>query len=485
MDHPHDGTDGLNTLLVEPPTNSYGSTEQMAKGSPALRKAAENDATQEEQSSFIDLGSSASRVPSNILVANRTSTIVYVIFLLHGIGTLMPWNMFLTIAPEYFIGYKFKPLELNATVPEYSKYFFSYLGVCSQLPNLLLNFMNLFVVVQADLGRRIIASLNIVAVICAFTIVFIFVDTHSWMNLFFVLTMISVVILNSANGVYQNSIYGMLADFPPKFTNAVVIGNNTCGIFVSVILILTLAVFPGNVQMVATLYFCVALATILACLLSFLYLPRIPFYAYYTHQGRRNREQTTQVDTGFDWAAYKRVFKQTWKQMLCVFLTFFVTLALFPAIVSNVKLYRPRDTPWDFALPEYLYVPVITFLNFNVCATIGNVLANFVQWPDMDDLIWPVALRVLFIPFFLFCNYGGLNRAYPVYITSEYVFIFMLSLMSLTHGYFSSLGMMYAPRATDESNARVAGMMSAFFLVLGIAVGVSFTFLESYLFLSA
>lgn len=29
---------------------------------------------------------------------------------------------------------------------------------------------------------------------------------------------------------------------------------------------------------------------------------------------------------------------------------------------------------------ENLYVPVTTFLNFNVFATIGNVAANYVQW---------------------------------------------------------------------------------------------------------
>lgn len=65
--------------------------------------------------------------------------------------------------------------------------------------------------------------------------------------------------------------------------------------------------------------------------------------------------------------------------MLAVFLTFFVTLSLFPAIVSDIQLY-PNNRAYDFFLPQNLYVPVITFLNFNVFATIGNVLANYVQW---------------------------------------------------------------------------------------------------------
>jgi hypothetical protein len=58
----------------------------------------------------------------------------------------------------------------------------------------------------------------------------------------------------------------------------------------------------------------------------------------------------------------------------------------------------------------------------------------------------------------------------------------MLALMSLTHGYFSSISMMYAPAAADESKAKAAGMMSAFFLVFGITIGVCFTFVEGWMF---
>ena len=58
---------------------------------------------------------------------------------------------------------------------------------------------------------------------------------------FFLLTMLSVIVLNSANGIYQNSIFGVLSDFPKHFINSVIIGNNTCGIFVSLLLIFTLS----------------------------------------------------------------------------------------------------------------------------------------------------------------------------------------------------------------------------------------------------
>jgi len=94
-----------------------------------------------------------------------------------------------------------------------------------------------------------------------------------------------------------------------------------------------------------------------------------------------------------------------------------------------------------------------------------------------------VILRLLFIPMFLFCNYiPAKHRAYYVLVDNQWSFIVLVSLMSITHGYFSSLSMMYAPKVVEQAKSRIVGMMSAFFLILGITFGCSFTFLESYLF---
>ncbi len=133
------------------------------------------------------------------------------------------------------------PILLNALRAQRAHLAYRYLGACSQIPNLLLNLLNLFVVVKgAGLTCRIFTSLYVIFAICVLTIGLIFVSSTQWPLGFFLLTMFSVILLNSANGVYQNSIYGLIADFPPHFTNAVILGNNLCGIFVSFLAILTL-----------------------------------------------------------------------------------------------------------------------------------------------------------------------------------------------------------------------------------------------------
>lgn len=90
--------------------------------------------------------------------------IVYFIFLLHGLGTLMPWNMFITaksvsikrpkyvifIAPtslqffQYFVDFKLGSTEANVT-STYASNFMQYIGFASQIPNLVFNWLNIFV----------------------------------------------------------------------------------------------------------------------------------------------------------------------------------------------------------------------------------------------------------------------------------------------------------------------------------------------------
>lgn len=118
---------------------------------------------------------------------------------------------------------------------------FSYLGACSQIPNFLLNLLNLFIVFKGiGLGRRITTCLFLIAITLIFTIAMVFVNSQEWPFGFFTITMLTVILLNAVNGVYQNSIYGLVADFPARFTNAIITGTNLCGIFVSFFNILLL-----------------------------------------------------------------------------------------------------------------------------------------------------------------------------------------------------------------------------------------------------
>ncbi|KAE9413647.1 hypothetical protein Angca_008650 [Angiostrongylus cantonensis] len=408
--------------------------------------------------------------------------LVYFIIMLHGVGTLMPWNMFITIAPDYYTNYKMKTFDENGTAHStvYSANFLSYLAIASQIPNLLLNFINIFVTVKGDLTKRISYSLLIVGSMIIFTMSFVYVDTWSWMSGFFVITLASIVILNGANGVYQNSIFGLASDFPFKFTNAIIIGNNLCGTFVTVISIIT-TIISNNTANAAFAYFGTSLFTIFVCFVSFFLLKKQPFYQHYSKRGmaaqQSDGDDLTPRATSRD---YIDALKQGWPQMMNVYLVFFVSLTIFPGIMVDIRD-ELVGQKYSFVIPEKFFVPITCFLLFNVFAFVGSLLAGRFQYPGPVHLWKVVYTRLVFIPFFAFCNYRPLTRKLPVFFTNTWLYVFMAIIMSISSGYLSGLAMMYAPRVVEPSKSRIASMMAGFFLIFGIVCGLASTILVSAL----
>ena len=76
----------------------------------------------------------------------------------------------------------------------------------------------------------------------------------------------------------------------------------------------------------------------------------------------------------------------------------------------------------SFFISKDYFVSITCFLTFNLCAVIGNMLPSYISWvsdtyqkrilhvsmfqqPGPDKLWVLVAVRALFLPFFLLCNY--------------------------------------------------------------------------------
>ncbi|ETN87187.1 Nucleoside Transporter [Necator americanus] len=403
--------------------------------------------------------------------------LVYFIALLHGIGVLMPWNMFITIAPQYYVDYWFSP---NGTQTDYSKNFMSSLGIAAQLPTLLINIINTFAVIGCALLLRIAGPImiNCASVFAVIMLITFVSPTEEAMGWFYVVTLIIVAIINLSNGLYQNSTFGLFADFPAKYTNALVLGNNICGTFTTVLSIVVTMIL-SDVRSIAVTYFSISLFVLSMCGFSLIVLVKQKFYNYHIEKGNAARAQANTSKPGL--SQFVECFKMCWVQLFNVFFIFFVTLTIFPAMMAATPLYMESNQEWHSIWPERLYTFITCFLSFNLFATVGSMIANFVQWPRPKFLWIPVLLRGFLIPFFMFCNYRPFDRTLPVLFKSEFVFLSGGILMAVTSGYFSSLAMMYAPRVCPERYAKIAGMTAALCLIIGVFSGVSFTLVVAYI----
>lgn len=86
--------------------------------------------------------------------------LVYLTFLLHGIGVLTPWNMFITADKvqkfnfvfffinflffQYFTEHKLSE-EYTGEISPYVTNFMQYLTFASQVPNVFFNWLNIFI----------------------------------------------------------------------------------------------------------------------------------------------------------------------------------------------------------------------------------------------------------------------------------------------------------------------------------------------------
>ncbi|KHJ87862.1 nucleoside transporter [Oesophagostomum dentatum] len=255
-------------------------------------------------------------------------------------------------------------------------------------------------------------------------------------NWFYIVTLVIIMLMNLCNGIYQNSIYGIVADFPENYPNSLIIGNNLCGIFTSGMSIFTTVVSPNSVMLNALLYFSISLAILVICGLSLIVLVRLVSIAFIrslsliTVMSWPSANELVKMMTpnapasSNTWTALAMrnpVTIQCWVQLFNNFFVYFISLIIFPAMMSETPFYRQPGDPWGSVFPENLYFAINTFLNFNVFASFGSLTANYVHFPKPRFLWIPVVARVLFIPFFMFCNYQPVGKQRTIGVSHKYL----------------------------------------------------------------
>ena len=205
------------------------------------------------------------------------------------------------------------------------------------------------------------------------------VDSSQWPGTFFWVTMVSVVILNMAGGIFQNTAYGMAAKLPPKYTGAVVLGSNISGTFATIISILSGSIW-SSVRKAAIYYFITAMFVILLCFDTYFAMPLNKFYRYHEMMSEKQQEKARR--SGINIHArppYWTIFKQSFMQLFNVFFIFFVTLSIFPAIHSKIQPSGPHEKFLNI-VPKDLFTPITCFLTFNVFAMLGSLTTSWLKW---------------------------------------------------------------------------------------------------------
>ncbi|NXW29926.1 S29A1 protein, partial [Phaetusa simplex] len=430
---------------------------------------------------------------------------VWLIFFILGLGTLLPWNFFMT-AREYFISRLVDPEETShlwnetsgaALPPSYLQSMFdNFMTLCAMVPLLVFTCLNSFIHQRIPQQIRILGSLVAIGLVFLITAIMVKVDMEPLP--FFVFTMISIVFINSFGAILQSSLFGLAGLLPASYTAPIMSGQGLAGTFAALAMIFSIAIGAQQPESFIG-YFTTACVAIVLAIFSYILLPRMDFFRYYSMKDKteyrvynaeletkrdlikkdepngmeQNNSKVIPVHNPDEKPSVISIFKKLWVMALSVCFVFTVTIGVFPSITAKVSTVLGEGNRWGL-----YFIPVSCFLLFNVFDWTGRSLTALFTWPGKDSCLLPVmvALRVIFIPLFMLCNVQP--RYYlPVIFSHDAWYIIFMIFFSISNGYLASLCMCFGPKKVLAHEAETAGAVMAFFLSLGLALGAAVSFL--------
>lgn len=419
---------------------------------------------------------------------DRGNAVGLIIFVL-GVGTLLPWNFFIT-ASQYFNGRLSVPhnSSSNSTMNVKIYNYDSWMALLSQLPLLIFSLLNSFLV--QHVRERVRVSFSLVGILVLFGLTAALVQVQMEADMFFSVTMATIWFISMCNAVLQSSLFGVAGLFPPRYNTLFMSGQGLPGIFAALAMLLSILIGNSDTSSAALGYFIIPCVATFVTLLCYLLLPHLDFARFYLDRNSVYDPETSNellTNSGMHAKELEAcgvlkedgqplsvvgVFKKIWLMALCVTCVFAVTLSVFPVITVRVQTVYTDNEAW-----AKVFTCVCCFIVFNVMDLVGRSFPYLVMWPGKDSRLFPLAVfsRVVFVPLLMFCDVSNSKLKWVLFRHDAW-FVIIMALFAFTNGYLASLCMGYAPQFVRSKDAEMAGSLMTFFLILGLALGAAFSF---------
>ncbi|KAE8663844.1 Equilibrative nucleotide transporter 1 [Hibiscus syriacus] len=377
--------------------------------------------------------------------------LAYIIYFTLGVGILLPWNSFIT-AVDYF-SYIYPEASVDRV------FAVSYMVV---------NLFSLVIIVlyahksegyvRINVGLVLfVVSLLIVPVMDA-----VYVKGRVGLYDGFYVTVGVLALAGISDALVQGGLFGAAGELPERYMQAIVAGSGGSGVLVSLLRLLTKAVFPQDadgLRKSAYLYFFTSIVFMVICIVLYNVAHRLPIMKYYEElKTEAVKEENVEKGpiTGPVWRAtlWNIVGTVKWYGFGVV-LIYLVTLAIFPGyITEDVHSLILKD-----------WYPVLLIMCFNVFDLVGKSLTAVYLLENAKVVIYACVVRLLFFPIFIGCLHG------PRFFRTEIPISLLTCLLGLTNGYLTSVLMIMAPKTVQIQHAETSGIVMVLFLVVGLASG--------------
>ncbi|CAF0726085.1 unnamed protein product [Adineta steineri] len=396
--------------------------------------------------------------------------IVYISFIIHGLGCFLPWNL-LFHSYEYFICCKF----LGDDSDIYRQHFLSFCALAAILAALVTTGIGLFIGFHGDTKRRIVPSIVVLIIMFILQVLFAVFDARDSSGVFLCVTILNIVVIGAFIGLYLSSISGIVSYFPDRYVNAVVIGTSF-GILIAICSRVAFKYYSNDARVIAIYFLVSAIITLLVCFDTYFAFPYSRLFRFYHTSIKIDLLHTTKGRL-FQ-VPYGSVLKQIWIQCISIFLHYFSTVTLFPSILSQVQSAAPT-----FLLPNLQFIDAVVLINFGIFNLLGNFFAGCVKKPYSRWILFFVFVRAIAVLFtFLFINFEPYSRNnLPVLIHDDHIFMGLVMFFAFTHGYFNSMLQMLTTKSVEPYLSATSAVVLQLFIFAGCFCGIIGSFVYHFL----
>ena len=420
-----------------------------------------------------------SEFESNDMIASLPMTkklrsLVYLTFLLIGVGLLWPWNNILS-AVLFFQNNIFDETTI------YAKIFTSSMMTVSTLSSLLFN-------IYLERRQHSYTTRVVRGLIWQFSafILLTFVCSISnsvWMGLEFFIIMVLISISSIATAWTQNGIMAIANVFGSEYSQSVMMGQAVAGVLPSVVLLL---VSLGKTDDDAGngsnkgIYF-YFLTTSIVCVSCVILFFKMKIGDKLNSMSERNCTNIETEGTETSAVPFSVLYSKLKYLVLSIITTFIVTL-IFPVFGANIFV-------TGLPMSNVQYIPLI-FTMWNLGDLYGRMIANWDMFRDPSftpykTFVYSVG-RVAFIPFFFYFTIKSRGKdesgANIHSIKLDLGYILLQFLFGVTNGHIISMSFMKVPESlTTDQEKEAAGGFTSIFVSTGLAIGSIISYIFAFM----
>eukprot|EP01107_Rhizomastix_libera_P002220 TRINITY_DN13928_c0_g1_i1.p2 TRINITY_DN13928_c0_g1~~TRINITY_DN13928_c0_g1_i1.p2 ORF type:complete len:464 (-),score=124.90 TRINITY_DN13928_c0_g1_i1:1527-2882(-) len=375
----------------------------------------------------------------------------YAIFVLLGVGVLLPWNAFIMAIDYFLVIYQDKEFAFIMTLA------YNYFGVAFLL-------LSIFFASRFSFNLRMHLFL-LLDLLCLLIVPISAVALSSTPSKY--ITYLCVGLCGAASAVLSGTTFGLAAIVHFKNITALMVGQGIAGIISSLIRIITKASLPATKDGYLTsgiIFFSISGLIIVMCMIGYYVLDRLPETRAAIARSRTSTESAMLL--GAEKATKVNplvVLKKIWVDTFAVFMVFFVTLTLFPGLTNLITSTHKSLGDW---------FGVINTSVFIIAEFIGRSMPQYQSLRFGRKYLWLQSLiRLVFFPLLYMSICRVFNSDFYAYVT---MFLFALS-----NGYTSTMAMSVGPELVPQKEKEMAGIIMSFFLNFSILLAAHFGLLLS------